>query len=148
MFRKFIEKYYNFILWTKKWHFFHLLFVIPTIGGFVGICMGMHAIFFEDYIHSYPDFLEEIPGLPLGIIFITCIMFFLAFIFEIFILIKRAIAHKPLCVLSSFLKSNDKYHKFYVFSACLILNIIPLTYIFLFSLLIIGDILKLCQHNF
>ncbi len=143
MFRKFIEKYYDFILWTKKWHFFHLLFIVPTVAGIIGLLMGIHDILFANYINSYSDFIEEIPGLPLGIIFIICIMFFIAIIFELIILIKRAVAHKPLCVLSSFLNHNRTYNIFYVFAACLILNIIPITYIFLFSLLIIGDIFKL-----
>ena len=121
MFRKFIEKFYNIIQWTKKWHFFHILVIIP---GMFTLWAMISA--FVLYITKTPGttnldiILGDLYAAPLVLAISEFLMFFVAIVVEIFVIVIRAIARKPFCVLSNFLSNNKIYNFIYCFFFSLI----------------------------
>ncbi len=135
MFRKFIEKYYNFIQWTKKWHFFHILVIIPGILTLWAIiyCCSFY-IFDRPTNISFDNNGLDLIFAPFVLGFSEYIMFFIAAGIELIIILIRAIARKPFCVLSNFLSNN----KFYNFIYCFFFSLIVLTILeFLLALALI-----------
>lgn len=121
MFRKFIEKYYNLIQWTKKWHFFHVLVTIPGISILWAIIYSV--------LYPLPDSTDSFSIAEMWIysLFVFIILMlseyitiFVAIGVELTIIIKRAIARKPFCVLSNFLNNNKIYNFIYCFFFSLI----------------------------
>ncbi len=116
MFRKFIEKYYKIIQWTKKWHFFHILVIIPGIFTLWEMISA-----FILYITKTPGttnldiILGDLYAAPLVLAISEFLMFFVAIVVEILVIIIRAIARKPFCVLSYFLSKNKIYNFIYCF---------------------------------
>lgn len=116
MIKKCLEKIYNAILWTKKWHFFHLMIIIPGI-------LTLWAM-----IDSFTLYITETPGSsdletifgdliagPLVLGFSEYLMFFVATGIQLIIILIKAIARKKLCVQSSFLLDNKIYNFIYFF---------------------------------
>lgn len=124
MFRIFIEKYYKIIQWTKKWHFFHILIIIP---GIFTLWTIIHCCSF--YIFHRPKNITldnnwmDLFFAPLMLGVSEYLMFFVAVGLELIIIIIRAIARKPFCVLSDLLSKN----KIYDFIYCFFFAVIVLT---------------------
>lgn len=121
MFRKFIEKYYNVVQWTKKWHFFHILVIIPgilTLWTLIDCCsfylFGKPKNLTSDDIWMNSFFTLIILGLS------EYALLFVATGIELIIILTRAIARKPFCVLSNFLSNNKIYNFIYCFFFSLI----------------------------
>ncbi len=135
MFRIFIEKYYKIIQWTKKWHFFHILVIIPGIFTLWAMISA-----FILYITETPGttdldiILGDLFGAPLILGISEYLMFFIAVGVELLITIIRAVARKPFCVLSNLLSKN----KIYNFIYCFFFSVIVLTILeFLLGLMLI-----------
>ena len=114
--RKFIEKFYSFIQWTKKWHFFHILVIIPgifTLWAMIDACVLYITKTFGTT--DLDTILGDLFGAPLVLGFSVYLMFFIAAAVELLIIIIRAIARKPFCVLSSFFSNNKIYNFIYCF---------------------------------
>lgn len=141
MLRKFIQKYYNFILWTNKWHFFHIIFITSCLASILGLSFGIEATIYDlqNFGYTYDETLYSLIIFPAGFhIFSIIISLFFAIIIETFILIKRAIAHESLCVHSSFLNNNKIYNNFYIFAASIALGTLP-TMFLIAILILIGE---------
>ena len=125
MIKKFFNKIYNFIQWTKKWHFFHFfingttliilflvtaffLFIYTYINNPTIICINSNRrnnaddnfilfIFFE---HAFATFCTGIIGLFVEIIF----------------LLRKLLINKKCCITSKFLLCNKFYNIYYILS--------------------------------
>ena len=121
MFRIFIKKFYSFILWTKKWHFFH---IIINITGFWTTLLWLYISYYYITNPNEIDVDTIMTDCIIGPVF--CLGFFgflalyIALPFEILIIIIRAIARKPFCVFSSFLNNNKIYNIIYVIFFCVV----------------------------
>lgn len=120
MFRKLIEKINNFIQWTKKWHFCHILFV----GNFVltAICdLFIIFVFATFCILNHQNFfrIESLEFVLFCIIICLLILPFtivIGIIVEIYVIIKKKILHEKLYVESSFFRESKKYNTLYILS--------------------------------
>ena len=122
MLRQLIKKLNNFIQWTKKWHFFHILFV----GNFLFIAIYfLFLIFialldciFNNNITAYLS-IESLSFILFSIILclaITPYTTIIATILEIFIIITKKIQKKTIQITNSFLIDNPKYNILYTVS--------------------------------
>ncbi len=121
MFRKFIEKINNFIQWTKKWHFCHVLFVgtfllvVPYIFLFLKNLISEIIILIQMPNCIFESF-DYIPFWIFYFVGTLIVIAFLALIIQVFTIIKRAFARKSIFVQSSFLLHNQYYNRFYTIS--------------------------------
>ena len=120
--RKFIEKINNIIQWTKKFHFFHISFVIPFI---ITILIILIAI-------PYSKTISEPYTYSLLIAFISILLMTpLALIIEVLIIIIRKWTHKNFYV-SEAITKNKLYNIIYIISILHFCYIITL-WLFLLS---------------
>lgn len=106
--RKFIEKYYSFIQWTKKWHFFHVFFLLLNIF----VPEFIKYVFFTIIDANREEYWW-------GLVYTFILHIFLAFLisicFELFIVIIKIFARKKFYVQSKFLLNNQLYNIIYQF---------------------------------
>ncbi len=130
--RKCIKKINSAIQWTKKWHFFHVLFIV-TFSLLLTIILLLYSI---DTTHTYetcsncvdpttiypdtPEFIRD----AFVLLIIICLHAGLmaAPITEILAVVIKAILRKKLCVEWNFLLNNKFYNIFYYFSIIYILT--------------------------
>ncbi len=125
MFRRFIENINKFIQWTKKWHFFHVLFVaifacfFPLfVLFFISVFIDIFSILVEKKSISsiIEGYLLPFGGGIMFFVLLMIIFSLLGLIVEIFVTIKRAFARKSISVESSFLLENKYYNYIYHFA--------------------------------
>ena len=118
MIKKCLEKIYNAILWTKKWHFFHLMIIIPgilTLWAHIGMCWLYIKDPPENISLIFDKYNLDLVFAPVVLGFSEYLMFFVAAAFQLVIILIKAIARKKLCVQSSFLLDNKIYNFIYLF---------------------------------
>ena len=140
MLRKCIKKINSAIQWTKKCHFFHVLF----IGPFILLSLVLADAYSRDYSTSssvscpncvdsttiYPDTPDFIATVIFFIIvFSAHICLIVAPFIEVLVVVIKAILRRKLCVEWNFLLNNKLYNIFYYFSVIFILTCV--TYIYL-----------------
>ena len=128
--RKCIKKINSAIQWTKKWHFFHVLF----IGPFILLLTIILLLYSIDTTHTYetcsncvdpttiyPDTPEFIATVVILLV-IACIHVSLkaASIVEVLAVVIKAILRRKLCVEWNFLLNNKLYNIIYVLSILLL----------------------------
>ena len=125
-----LSKINNFIQWTKKWHFCHLLFVpamfltLLTGDCFIFLCLIYDLL----TLHKTISF-EEVAVIHNFCYEITCICLFVpVVIMQLFFVIFNSIKSRKLFVTNSFLLYNKIYNIIYV---------IAIIYIILFIILFI-----------
>ena len=131
MLRKCIKKIDSIIQWTKKWHFFHVLF----IGPFILLSSVFAYAYSRDYSTSssvscpncvdpttiYPDTPEFLTVVVIFIV-IACIHLSLmaAPVVEVLAVVIKAILRRKLCVEWNFLLNNKLYNIIYILSILLL----------------------------
>lgn len=124
MLRKLIEKSYNIIQWTKKWHFFHFMVIIPGLFTTYSIYyLGKFYLMEAKYPISLDDHWLNFFFTPLVYGFTSYTVFFIAIGVEAIIILIRLLARKNFCVHSNFLINN----KFYNFIYCFFFYVLALT---------------------
>ncbi len=135
MIRKYINKLYIFIQWTKKWHFCHVFFIINFL--FMVLCsfVVIFIAFINGIINNQLTELFSIKAILLLYwfnciicLFITIYTLPISLIIEIIISCKNKIQHKSKYITSSYLTKNSTYDILYVMA--FILNITCLAWCF------------------
>ncbi len=140
MLRKCIKKIDSIVQWTKKWHFFHVLFIGPSVI----LALILIDASCRDYSTSssvscpncvdpttiYPDTADLIiTAIFFIIVFSAHICLIVAPFIEVLVVVIKAIRRKKLCVEWVFLLNNKFYNIFYYFSIVYITTCV--TYIYL-----------------
>jgi hypothetical protein len=130
MIRKLINKLYNFIQWTKKWHFCHVLFVPATFATLLtSDCFILLCLIYDLLQQHKTTSFEEIAAIHCFCYEITCICLFIpAVITQIFFITFNSIKSRKPFVTNNFLLNNKVYNTVYV---------IAIMYIILFIILFI-----------
>ena len=118
MFRKFIDKIFNFIQWIKKWHFVHLLFV-PTmlITFYVSDLVIAFSVITKFVEKNYETILYGVSDTHFHhYVYILFRMLIPAIIGEIFFVVFNSIRSKKLYVTNNFLLHNEIYNIAFVLS--------------------------------
>ncbi len=123
MFKSFFNKITNFYNWTKKWHFFHVLF-IPTSLFF--LCNCILFLLVKYIIKDYSNY---------QILLITWICFFIihliflliAIILEVLFAVINWIKYKNIQIRTSFFIKNKIYNFVYLFAFLCNLSYLALT---------------------
>ncbi len=118
MIKKLFLKIYDFIQWTKKWHFCHVVFVGAS---FFGLAIYLYFLLFDILTFNLTSFLLDIFKIfyYYSLYFIVTFAHFLfvpAIIIQIFFVIFNLIRHKKVPITSDFLLNNKKYNIVYVFA--------------------------------
>ena len=129
--RKCIKKINSAIQWTKKWHFFHVLFIGPFILLLIIFLLfsdpgASNSVTYPNSVDPttiYPD-TPEFARDVIVILVIICLHVSLmaAPIVEVLAVVIKAILRKKLCVEWNFLLNNKFYNIFYYFSIIYILT--------------------------
>ena len=118
---------YKFIQWTKKWHFFHFIF----IGSFLIILFNIIGDFIDEIFfyneqnnintntnsHINFELLDSIALFAMLNIFYSIPIAILLSIYELYLIIKKLIDR--LAIVNEFLLKNKFYNIFYTFCATL-----------------------------
>ena len=122
MIKKLFQKIYDFIQWTKKWHFCHVFLVgsFATTTGFFIFITILFAISFTPLFGNNISIAENI------IAYINLYMLFWLFAFvclflpsifiQIFFAAFNFIKYKKIYITNNFLLNNKIYNLIYVFS--------------------------------
>lgn len=118
MIRKFINKLYNFIQWTKKWHFCHLLLVpvfLTTIltGDLIGIFFFIYLVMQLKFREAFLTFLYY--HLLFYALVIYCITIPVTIMTIYFAIINFIKSKKPF-IFNGFLLNNKYYNLIYIIS--------------------------------
>ena len=129
MLRKCIKKINSAIQWTKKWHFFHVLFIGPFILLLIIFLLfsdpgASNSVTYPNSVDPttiYPDTPEFIATVVILLV-IACIHVSLkaASIVEVLAVVIKAILRRKLCVEWNFLLNNKLYNIIYVLSILLL----------------------------
>ena len=118
MFRRFIEKIYNFIQWTKKWHFVHLL-LVPTmlVTFYVSDLVIVSSVITKFVVRDYRTILYGVRDTHFHYyVYILFRMLIPAIIGEIFFVVFNSIRSKKLYVTNNFLLHDEIYNIAFVLS--------------------------------
>ncbi len=129
MLRKCIKKINSAIQWTKKWHFFHVLFIGPFILLLIIFLLfsdpgASNSVTYPNSVDPttiYPDTPEFLTVVVIFIV-IACIYLSLmaAPIVEVLAVVIKAILRRKLCVEWNFLLNNKFYNIIYILSILLL----------------------------
>ena len=129
MLRKCIKKINSAIQWTKKWHFFHVLFIGPFILLLIIFLLfsdpgASNSVTYPNSVDPttiYPDTPEFIATVVILLV-IACIHVSLkaASIVEVLAVVIKAILRRKLCVEWNFLLNNKLYNIIYILSILLL----------------------------
>ena len=127
--RKCIKKIDTAIQWTKKWHFFHVLFIGPFILLLIIFLLfsdpgASNSVTYPNSVDPttiYPDTPEFLTVVVIFIV-IACIHLSLmaAPIVEVLAVVIKAILRRKLCVEWNFLLNNKFYNIIYILSILLL----------------------------
>ncbi len=131
MLRKCIKKIDSIIQWTKKWHFFHVLFICPYILLSLIFIYAYSRDYSTSSSVSYPNSVPPTTIYPDTPDFIATVVIFLiiacihlslmaAPIVEVLAVVIKAILRRKLCVEWNFLLNNKLYNIIYVLSILLL----------------------------
>ena len=111
MLKNLITRINNFIQWTKKWHFFHLLLVPNAFACFL-ICLIMfkYVLLLKEYYSS----LEILIVFFVISYFATTILIIIALCIQAFLLIYNWIKFHNINIKNRFLLNNKLYNILYV----------------------------------
>ena len=111
MLKNLITRINNFIQWTKKWHFFHLL-LVPNEFAFFLICLIMfkYVLLLKEYYSS----LEILIVFFVISYFATTILIIIALCIQAFLLIYNWIKFHNISIKNRFLLNNKLYNILYV----------------------------------